>query len=111
MGKRHRKLAIQQSAAMYDEAFFLQEGEYYPQRHEANVRSLCEKYPQYSSKEIDAIYRQACRIEPGVAQWLGNMELSDGGRLELLDWLKDNFYGFTQKSFLRALERVEGKRV
>lgn len=111
MGKRRKNPVAKRSAAIYDHAFCLQEGEYYPQHHLANVRTLRERYPEYSAEEVDAIYRQACRIQYEIEQWLGPgpMQLSEGSRAELLEWLNDHFYGFTEKSFLWALERVQDK--
>jgi hypothetical protein len=98
------------SPQIYDDAFSLQEGEYWPEHHIANVKRLSQRYPEYSRDEVDAIYRKACTLEPEIEKWIGTLELSEGSRSELLEWLADQFYGFTNKSFLWALERVEDKR-
>jgi len=109
MGKRRKDRVREPSPEIYDDAFRLQEGEYYPEHHEANIKTLCERYPEYSPEDVDAIYRQACRIQHEVEEWVGDAELSEGSRQELLEWLRDHFYGFTERSFLWALERVERK--
>ncbi len=111
MGKRRKNPVTKRSPAIYDDAYRLHEGEYYPQHHEANLQRLRENHPEYSAGEVETIYRQACRIEYEIEQWLGKMQLSEGSRQELLDWLEDHFYGFTAKSFSSALERVEARRV
>ncbi len=104
--KRSGKL----SRKIYDEAYWLQMGEYYPQHHQANVQRLRDRYPDYAAEEVDRIYRQACRLEPEIEQWMGGMRLSPGSRQELLEWLEDHFYGFTKASFSEAIERVEGRQ-
>jgi len=110
MGKRRKNSVTKLPSAIYDDAFRLQQGEYYPEHHEANIITLRERYPDHSAEEVETIYRQACRIEHEIEQWLGKMQLSAGSRVELLEWLEDHFYGFTDNSFLWALERVEEKR-
>src|ERR1700757_3025420 len=90
----------QLSPEIYDAAYRLQVGEHYPQHHLENVRRLRERYSEYPADEVESIYRQACRIEYEIQKWIGNMQLSQGSRQELLDWLEDHFYGFTEKSFL-----------
>lgn len=111
MSKRRKDPISQRSTAIYDEAFQLQVGEYHPEHHEANIRTLRARYPEYSAKEVDGIYRQACRIEYEIEQWVGGLQLSAGSREELMDWLEDRFFGFTGKSFSWAIERIEEKQV
>ena len=94
-------------SSLYDDAYRLQTGEFYPEHHQANVRSLCERYPDQPFSEIDAIYREACRIDFEIQERVGNSQLSKGAKEELLEWLKDHFYGFSRESFLWAIERAE----
>jgi hypothetical protein len=95
--------------SLYDDAYRWQQGEYYPEHHQANVQRLQQKYPEHPLSEIDAIYRQACSIDYEVQKRVGKSQLSKGAREQLLDWLEDNFYGFSRESFLWAIERAESK--
>lgn len=94
-------------SSLYEDAYRWQQGEFYPEHHQANVQRLHQKYPEHPLAEIDAIYRQACRIDYEVQERVGKSQLSKGAREELLDWLEDNFYGFGRESFLWAIERAE----
>lgn len=93
----------------YDDAYRWQQSEFYHQRHKANVQRLHQKYPEHSLSEIDAIYRQACRIDDAVQERVGKSQLSKGAREELLEWLEDHYYGFSRESFLWAIEKAESK--
>jgi acyl-CoA-binding protein len=95
--------------SLYADAYHWQQGEFYPEHHQANVRRLQEKYSDISLSEIDAIYRQACRIDYEVQQQVGTSQLSAQAREKLLDWLEDHFNGFGRAEFLLAIERAESK--
>lgn len=103
---RRPKVRIHPSS-LYDDAYRLQSGEFYPEHHQANVQSLCRRYPDLPSCEIDAIYRQACRIDFEVGERVGHSRLSKGAKEELLEWLEDHFWGFSRESFLWAIEKAE----
>src|SRR5262245_15269701 len=96
-------------SSLFEDAYRLQQGQFYPERHQANVQNLCKKYPQHSFSEIDAIYRQACLIDFEIRERVGKSQLSKGAREELLDWLENEFHGFSRDSFLRAIERAESQ--
>ena len=94
-------------SSLFEDAYRLQEGQFYPERHQANVKKLCEKYPQHSFSEIDAVYREACRIDFEIQERVGKSKLSKGAREEILDWLENEFHGFSRELLLRAIERAE----
>lgn len=96
-------------ASLYEDAYRWQHGEFYPERHLANVQRLLKKHPEHTFSEVDAIYRQACLIDYEVQQRAGKAQLSNGARQELLDWLADRFYGFSQETFEDAIERAESR--
>jgi hypothetical protein len=93
--------------SLYEDAYRWQQDEFYPEHHKANVLRLHEKYPEHKLGEIDAIYRQACRIDFEVKERVGESKLSQQARQELLEWLEDNFHGFSAVSFQEAIERAE----
>src|SRR5689334_3153636 len=97
------------SNSLYDDAYRWQQGEFYPQHHQANIQRLHKKYPEHSLSEIDAIYRKACRIDFEVQERIGTSQLSKGAREELLDWLEDHFYGFSRQTLLQAIESAESR--
>ncbi len=97
------------AAGLHSDAYAFQQGQFYPERHQANVQRLHQKYPEFPLSEIDAVYRQACRIDFEVQERIGGAQLSQQAREELLDWLEDHFYGFSTESFLRAIERAESR--
>jgi hypothetical protein len=109
MSRRRKDPPSNSSVALYADAYRWQQGEFYPQHHEANVKRLHEKYPEHSLPEIDGIYRQACLIDFEVQKRVGTAQLSPGAREELLDWLEDHFYGFGRELFLSAIERAESR--
>ena len=84
-------------SSLYDDAYRLQKGEFHFEHHQANVQSLCRKYPDHAFSEIDAIYRQACQIDFEVQERVGKSQLSKGAKEELLDWLEDHFNGFSRE--------------
>lgn len=51
-----------QLRTFFDEAFWMQHGEYYPERHEANLTELNQKYP-WPEPVIDSLYRVACHLD------------------------------------------------
>jgi hypothetical protein len=97
------------ASGLHSDAYAFQQGEFYPEHHQANVQRLHQKYPEFPVSEIDAVYRQACRIDFEVQERVGGAQLSQQAREELLDWLEDHFYGFSKESFLRAIERAESR--
>ena len=46
----------------FEEAYWLQHGEYYPQTHQANVEKLCGRYP-WEAVIIDSLYRVTCHFD------------------------------------------------
>ena len=94
-------------ASLYEDAYHWQVGQFYPERHLANVQRLHDKYPDLPLGEIDAIYREACRIDYEVRERVGTSTLSNAAKQELLDWLEDHFCGFSRDSLLWAIERAE----
>jgi len=106
---RNKGPSTEESAALHADAYQYQQGEFYPEHHRANVQRLREKYPTFSQSEIDGIYRQACHIDFEVRQRVGAAQLSEQAREELLEWLEDNFYGFSRQTFVLAVDRAEGK--
>lgn len=97
------------TTGLHSDAYAFQQGEFYPEHHQANVQRLHQKYPEFPLSEIDAVYRQACRIDSEVQERVDGAQLSQQAREELLDWLGDHFYGFSTESFLRAIERAESR--
>jgi hypothetical protein len=97
------------ASGLHSDAYASQHGEFYPEHHQANVQRLHQKYPQFPLSEVDAVYRQACRIDFEVQRRVGGAQLSQRAREELLDWLEDHVYGFGRESFLRAIERAESR--
>ena len=91
------------------DAYSWQQGQFYPERHQANVQHLHQKYPEFPVSEVDAIYRQACRIDCEIQERVGASQLSKQARGELLDWLEAHFYGFSRATFLEAIERAESR--
>jgi len=106
MGRRKHR-GPEDPAALYSDAYSFQQGEFHPEHHQANVRRLHEKYPGFTLSEIDTIYRQACRIEFEIQEQIGRSQLSEEAREKLLEWLEDHFHGFSRKSFLQAIDRVQ----
>ena len=107
--KRTAHRSSPDSDALHSDAYSFQQGEFYPEHHQANVQRLRQKYPGFSLSEIDEIYRQACRLDFEVQERVGASQLSKQAREELLDWLEDHFYGFSRASFLQAIERAESR--
>ena len=107
MSRRQKNPVSQLSDSLYVDAYQWQQGEFYPEHHQANVQRLHRKYPECPWSEIDAIYRQACRIDFEVQERIGTSQLSARARHELLDWLEDHFHGFSRESFLQAIEKAE----
>jgi hypothetical protein len=95
------------SAALYEDAYWSQQGEFHPEHHRANVQRLHRRYPGHSLGTIDAIYRLACRIDFEIQERVGSSQLSRQARDELLDWLEDHFNGFPRATLLQAIERAE----
>lgn len=93
-------------SSLYDDAYYLQNGEFYPENHKANIEKLSRKYSDQPLSEIDTIYRQACCIDSEVQEQVGGCQLSEGAKEELLQWLEKHFHGFTRASFLRAIEQA-----
>ena len=93
--------------SLHADAYSWQQGQFYPERHKANVQRLHQKYGEYSISEIDAIYRQACRIDFEVQERIRTSELTERAKAELLEWLEDNFHGFSRASLMEAIERAE----
>lgn len=106
---RRKHSGSSNASGLHSDAYAFQQGEFYPEHHQANVQRLHQKYPGFSVAEIDAVYRQACRIDFEVQERVGGAELSQQARVELLDWLEDHLYGFSRESFLLAIERAESK--
>ncbi len=107
--KRPAHRDSEESAALHSDAYSLQQGEFYPEHHQANVRRLHRKYPNFSLSEIDAIYREACRIDFEARKQVGATKLSKQAKEELMDWLEDHFYGFGRESFLQAIVKAESE--
>ena len=76
---------------LHSDSYAFQQGQFYPERHQANVRRLHQKYPEFPLSEVDAIYREACRIDFEVQERVGGAQLSPQAREELLDWLEGHF--------------------
>lgn len=93
-------------SSLHDEAYRLQRGQFYPQRHEANIQQLCDQHPEHSSGEIDAVYRQACRIDHEARKWVESSQLTTGAKELLLEWLEDSFADFSRESLRDAIERA-----
>ena len=109
MSRRQKNSTAQSSDSLHADAYSWQQGQFYPERHQANVQRLHQKYPAFPLSEIDAIYRQACRIDFEVQERVGTSQLSKQAREELLGWLEDHFYGFGRASLLEAIERAESQ--
>jgi hypothetical protein len=101
-----RSKALSPPASLYEDAYRWQRGEFYPEHHQSNIQRLHQKYPGHSVSEINAIYRQACRIDFEVQERVGKSKLSEGVERELLSWLEDHFHGFNRESFLWAIEKT-----
>jgi hypothetical protein len=107
MGRRGKRPVLRRSSEIYDTAFRLQEGEYYPEHHLTNIQTLSRRYPEHTGTELERIYKQACRIECEIEERMGGAIFSESGKAGLLEWLDDNFNGFSRDTFLWAIERVE----
>jgi len=70
----------------------------------ANVARLCRQFRERSQAEIEAIYREACRIDFVVKELTGTSELSEGAREELLNWLGQDFPDFGRACFLWSID-------
>ena len=108
MRRRHRSPPL--GVGLYEAAYRWQQGEFYPEHHCANVVRLHERFPEVPMAEVDAIYRQACRIDAEVADQVGTSELTAAAKEDLVDWLAGHFHGFGRGVFIDAIERREGPK-
>ena len=94
-------------AQLFEDAYSWQQGEFYPEHHQANIERLSDKYPEVSSAEIEDIYRKACTIEHEIRQQIQGAQLTAAARDALLEDLESQFYGFSRASLAWALQRAE----
>lgn len=94
------------SSSLPDDAYLFQYGQFYPERHEANLRRLRKKYPAHSAAEIDAIYREARAIDSALQEEIGAAHLSPGARALLLEWLEERFPRFSRSVLADAIVRA-----
>ena len=77
---RHKHSGPGNASGLHSDAYAFQQGEFYPQHHQANVQRLHQKYPEFPLSEIDTVYRQACRIDFEVQERVGGAQLSQQAR-------------------------------
>jgi hypothetical protein len=56
-----------QLRTFFEEAFWMQHGESYPERHQANLTELNQKYP-WPEPVIDSLYRITCHLDSLIEQ-------------------------------------------
>lgn len=91
---------------MRDDAYRLQRGEFYPERHAANLRQLRATHPDRSLAEIESVYRRACELDPEARTWVESSQLTPGAKALLLEWLEQRFGEFSPASLREAIEHA-----
>jgi hypothetical protein len=102
--KTKKRSQYRDLTSILDEAYWLQRGQFYPERHEQNIHKLVKKYPGYTKNEIDFFYRIAIHLDE-VAENLANKVYTDSGyKEEALDYLQIVFFHFSSELRKDALQ-------
>jgi hypothetical protein len=88
------------------EAYWLQHGQWWPDRHQENVAGLSRKHRGLPRAEIDRIYRQLCHVDDCLRDWGAASEPTEEGRAEMLGGFRREFPDLPDEVFKAALYAI-----